>query len=261
MGRLVVVSNRTPKPGKVAAGGLAAALEGVLKRTGGLWVGWSGEFDGRMGVREPIDVNGVKVVGIDVSQDDYEAYYAGYSNSVLWPAFHLRPDLARYDAQFYEGYKRVNEQFADGLAKPDVVAPGKSVHSLRSPGSEADLRYPNFVDGTYRLGSGTSFAAPEVAGAAALLRQADPTATNDRIKFALMETANQVGSANAGGQGTIDIQAALDAPAGEGVRDLGRLPGMARMPALAREDLLDRPCEPRGMQVHMHVDRAHRAIL
>ena len=43
-GRLVVVSNRTPKPGKVAAGGLAAALDGVLKQLGGIWVGWSGDF-------------------------------------------------------------------------------------------------------------------------------------------------------------------------------------------------------------------------
>ena len=60
----------------LAAGGLAAALEGVLKRTGGLWVGWSGEFEGRMGVREPIDVNGVKVVGIDVSQDDDLDYWS-----------------------------------------------------------------------------------------------------------------------------------------------------------------------------------------
>jgi serine protease AprX len=76
--------------------------------------------------------------------------------------------------------------FADGISKPDVVAPGQSLHSLRSPGSQADLEYPNFVDDTYRLGSGTSFSAPEVAGAAALLHQAAPTASNDRLKFALM---------------------------------------------------------------------------
>jgi serine protease AprX len=108
---------------------------------------------------------------------------------------------------------------ADGLTKPDVVAPGKSVHSLRSPGSEADLRYPYFVDDTYRLGSGTSFSAPEVAGAAALLKQADPAATNDRIKFALTETARPLGSANDAGQGTIDVLAALSAPAGEANQD------------------------------------------
>ncbi len=105
--------------------------------------------------------------------------------------------------------------FADGLAKPDVVAPGQSLHSLRSPGSEADLRYPNFVDDTYRLGSGTSFSAPEVAGAAALLLQADPTATNDRVKFALMETARPLGAAYDAGRGVIDVVAALVAPVGE----------------------------------------------
>ena len=104
---------------------------------------------------------------------------------------------------------------ADGLAKPDLVAPGRSLHSLRSPGSEADLRYPNFVDETYRLGSGTSFSAPEVAGAAALLHQADPSATNDRVKFALTQTARPLGAANDSGAGTLDVVAALSAPAGE----------------------------------------------
>jgi serine protease AprX len=104
---------------------------------------------------------------------------------------------------------------ADGLAKPDVVAPGRSVHSLRSPGSEADLRYPYFVDETHRLGSGTSFSAPEVAGAAALLLQADPAASNDRIKFALMETARSLGTPTEAGRGTIDVLAALAAPPGE----------------------------------------------
>jgi hypothetical protein len=54
-----------------------------------------------------------------------------------------------------------------------------------------------------------------VAGAAALLHQADPTATNDRVKFALMETARPLASAHDAGRGTIDVTAALSAPAGE----------------------------------------------
>jgi serine protease AprX len=102
----------------------------------------------------------------------------------------------------------------DNLAKPDVAAPGRSLVSLRSPGSEADINFPYFVDDQYRRGSGTSFSAPIVAGAAALLLQADPTATNDRIKFALMNTAQPLGTADALGRGVINIAAALSAPPG-----------------------------------------------
>ena len=41
MSRLVVVSNRLADPRKPAAGGLAVALGETLKKTGGLWFGWS----------------------------------------------------------------------------------------------------------------------------------------------------------------------------------------------------------------------------
>ncbi len=113
--RLVVVSNRTPKPGKVAAGGLAAALDGVLKQLGGIWVGWSGDFAEQPGKPRHLDVGGNEIVHIDLNKADHAAYYAGYSNSVLWPTFHMRPELARFNTDFYEGYIRVNEQFADAL--------------------------------------------------------------------------------------------------------------------------------------------------
>ncbi|HEX4979575.1 MAG TPA: S8 family serine peptidase, partial [Acidimicrobiales bacterium] len=104
----------------------------------------------------------------------------------------------------------------DGIQKPDVVLPGRSLVGLRSPGSEADVRFPNFVDAERRRGSGTSFSAPLVAGAAAVMHAADPTATNDRVKFALTATARAIpgASASAAGAGTIDLPNALAAPAG-----------------------------------------------
>jgi serine protease AprX len=104
----------------------------------------------------------------------------------------------------------------DGVAKPDVVVPGRSLVGLRSPGSEADLRYPTYVDAERRRGSGTSFSAPLVSGAAAVLAAADPSATNDRIKFALAASGRPVpgASAAAAGAGTIDVASALSAPAG-----------------------------------------------
>ncbi|HZQ27189.1 MAG TPA: S8 family peptidase, partial [Acidimicrobiales bacterium] len=58
----------------------------------------------------------------------------------------------------------------DGLAKPDVVASGKSVVSVRSPGSFIDQAYSSAQVGTgYFKGSGTSFSAAIVSGAAALV--------------------------------------------------------------------------------------------
>ena len=107
--------------------------------------------------------------------------------------------------------------YTDGLVKPDVVVPGRSLISLRAPGSAADASFPSFVDGTYRRGSGTSFSAGIVSGAAAILRQVDPTASNDRIKFALMSTARPLAGtpATEQGAGVVDVAAALAAPAGE----------------------------------------------
>src|SRR3954464_6378208 len=78
---------------------------------------------------------------------------------------------------------------ADGLAKPDVVAPGGHVVSLRAPGSAVDTEYPTYLDGAYRKGSGTSMATGIVSGAAALLLDANPGMTPDRVKFALGATA------------------------------------------------------------------------
>jgi serine protease AprX len=110
----------------------------------------------------------------------------------------------------------------DGVAKPDVVVPGTSLVSLRSPGSEADRLAPNFYDATRRYGSGTSFSAPLVAGAAAVLHGADPSATNDHVKFALVAAGRPIpgATAEAAGAGTFDVPGALAAPAGEANEDV-----------------------------------------
>ena len=78
---------------------------------------------------------------------------------------------------------------AHGLAKPDVAAPGAHVISLRAPGSTIDTQFPWYVDGSYRRGSGTSMATGVVSGAVALMLQANPGFTPDRVKHALAATA------------------------------------------------------------------------
>ena len=125
MSRLVVVSNRVAPidEGKQSAGGLAVAVLAALKKTGGIWFGWSGEV-----VAAPPSAPNLTPVGkltyatLDLAKRDYEEYYNGYANSTLWPLFHFRLGLTNFNRRNYAGYQRVNALFASKLApllKPD----------------------------------------------------------------------------------------------------------------------------------------------
>jgi serine protease AprX len=79
----------------------------------------------------------------------------------------------------------------------DIVAPGRSILSLRNPGSYADLNYPQAaVDGAYFLGSGTSQAAAVVAGAVALVLDERPELNPDQVKKLLMASADYLQGAD-----------------------------------------------------------------
>ena len=126
MSRLIVVSNRVAptQEGRPAAGGLAIGVLDALKETGGVWFGWSGET-----VAEPSDPviekqGNVTYATVGLTKRDYDQYYRGFSNATLWPAFHYRNDLSRYDRQEYTGYLRVNETLAKQLKamlQPDDI--------------------------------------------------------------------------------------------------------------------------------------------
>jgi serine protease AprX len=123
---------------------------------------------------------------------------------------------------------------AHGLAKPDVAAPGAHVISLRAPGSTIDTRYPYYVDGSYRRGSGTSMATGVVSGAVALMLQANPGFTPDRVKHALAATARDAASSDpmAVGAGVVDVHAAAySAPPGVANQGLARSNGMGSLGA------------------------------
>jgi trehalose 6-phosphate synthase len=119
MSRLVVVSNRVADPSQAVAGGLAVALGDALHATGGLWFGWSGAIaegsapgEGALKLQQ---AGNVTLATVDLCAQDHAGYYLGYSNGVLWPVFHYRLDLARFDADYIGAYRRVNQLFARKL--------------------------------------------------------------------------------------------------------------------------------------------------
>ena len=96
---------------------------------------------------------------------------------------------------------------SDGFAKPDLLAPGRSVVSSRSPGSNIDTSYPDSAIGaTYGKGSGTSFSTGVVSGAAALILSRTPGLNPNQVKYRLMSSARGLtgGSTPATGSGLLD---------------------------------------------------------
>ncbi|MEU0374128.1 S8 family serine peptidase [Streptomyces sp. NPDC006283] len=95
----------------------------------------------------------------------------------------------------------------DGAAKPDIAAPGVAIVAARAAGTTMGTA----VDEHYTKASGTSMAAPHVAGAAAILAQQHPDMTGHEIKAMLMGTAADLGhDVDAQGVGRVDVAAALD---------------------------------------------------
>ena len=125
--RLIAVSNRVAMPRKdgAAAGGLATGILGAMEGRGGVWFGWNGKLTtGQTTDPEIVTQGNVDFATISLNEQDFEQYYNGYSNRVLWPVCHYLLGFVQYSAADFDGYRRVNGEFARKLAmliKPDDV--------------------------------------------------------------------------------------------------------------------------------------------
>jgi trehalose 6-phosphate synthase len=126
MSRLVIVSNRVPPPRERAqlAGGLAVALREALAGREAMWFGWSG---GHHAPAEPrlTRFGRITFAMLDLPQPDFNEYYRGFSNGMLWPLLHHRMGLAEFRREDLAAYRRVNETFAAALVS--LLRPGDLV--------------------------------------------------------------------------------------------------------------------------------------
>lgn len=147
MSRLIVLSNRVKMPDDgPTAGGLAVALDDVLVGSSVIWMGWNGEVietdddfvthdfvthefsHSKLTTTVNADTKKapteITYMTTALTTKQYQHYYCGFANSVLWLLLHERPELISQAADDYAGYQAINRLFAKQLKKiiePDDV--------------------------------------------------------------------------------------------------------------------------------------------
>jgi trehalose 6-phosphate synthase len=137
--RLVIVSNRLPvvleaTPGEVrarrGAGGLVTALGPVLRRCGGVWIGWpGGEGITPDKLRALLDEHGrhdgFELIPVALSSEQIDGFYKGFSNEIIWPLFHDLQSRCNFVPEYWTTYRTVRDRFAEVAA--GRVEPGDFV--------------------------------------------------------------------------------------------------------------------------------------
>ncbi|MCK6080924.1 trehalose-6-phosphate synthase [Microbacterium sp. EYE_5] len=126
----VVVSNRLPvdrtddehEPWRRSPGGLVTALDPVMRRNNGAWVGWPGQADVEV---EPFEFDGLHLVPVALSAEDMQLYYEGFSNDTIWPLYHDVIATPTYHRTWWDAYARVNRRFAEAASA--IAADGATV--------------------------------------------------------------------------------------------------------------------------------------
>ena len=154
-------------------------------------------------VGEPADGDSILAVGAYATKLQWASCPAGGDCHYIIPA--TLGDIAYFSSP---GPRR------DGVLKPELTAPGFGIASVHSSQALPPDVCAFVDDGVHEISQGTSFSAPHVAGAAAIILQATPGATPSYVRLALEQHARQDGFTGpvpntTWGYGKLDIYGSL----------------------------------------------------
>ena len=128
---LLVVSNREPylhirrEDGSVtwtsATGGVAVALDALMRERGGTWIAHGGGSADRLVVDDtdkvlvPPEHPSYSLRRLWLEEPTFSAYYGGFANEGLWPLCHVVDVRPRFRSEEWSAYKDVNERFAAAI--------------------------------------------------------------------------------------------------------------------------------------------------
>jgi trehalose 6-phosphate synthase/phosphatase len=130
MKRFLIISNRLPVQISIteekvdvtpSVGGLATGMMSVSKSFNSRWIGWSGvdietlTKDQTEKVNNALEKEGC--VDVNLTEEEVELYYEGFSNKTIWPLFHYFNQFVEYEEEQWQAYKTVNQKFADVIAE------------------------------------------------------------------------------------------------------------------------------------------------
>lgn len=128
MSKIIIASNRLPLQIKIeenkldikpSVGGLATGLKSVHQKENSKWVGWTGLIKESIPAKLRKDVIAAAeqedCVPVELTEDDIEGFYYGFSNKTIWPLFHYFTEFTEFEKNTWETYKKVNQKFADKI--------------------------------------------------------------------------------------------------------------------------------------------------
>ena len=130
----MVVANRLPVhrvadgTWQTSPGGLVSALTAVLRAHDGVWVGWTGDTGPS---DAPLEVEGIRLESVHLTERDYEEFYLGFSNATLWPLYHDAVRLPQYHREWWHAYVEVNQRFANAVASVATLGGTVWVHDYQ----------------------------------------------------------------------------------------------------------------------------------
>jgi trehalose 6-phosphate synthase len=107
---------------RTSPGGLVSALEPVMRKVGGAWIGWSGAAGEPP---DPFDLSDMHLVAIGLSAAEVSSYYEGFCNATLWPLYHDVIAPPEFHRRWWDAYVRVNRRYTEAVA--EQAAPGATV--------------------------------------------------------------------------------------------------------------------------------------
>ena len=145
----VVVANRLPldrtdTPDGVvwqpSPGGLVSAVEPIMRRANGVWIGWTGAADE---APESFQADGMTLMAVGLSRREIAEYYEGFCNATLWPLYHDVIVAPEFHRRWWESYVAVNRRFAEAAAAAAADGATMWVHDYQLqlvPGILRELR-------------------------------------------------------------------------------------------------------------------------